>query len=171
MAIARRGSIIVVGNCSRHPTACYSLWNVGSCNKHTPLSETLATFNVTQILLQTDQGRSVVNRVPLNAKKETKSSNGAAFKPNPIQPGLGNWLHSFSLTHREQEIAILVMKGFSNRQIAETLFICEQTVKDHLRNIFQRVCVHRRSELSGKFLTFMTDSQFSRRLTLNKPTV
>src|SRR6202451_2430740 len=40
------------------------------------------------------------------------------------------------LSDREKEIVQLVAQGFRNREIGEKLFISEQTVKNHLHNIF-----------------------------------
>ena len=42
------------------------------------------------------------------------------------------------ITRREQEIILLLDKGFSNRQIAEKLSISEFTVKNHKRNLFKK---------------------------------
>ena len=42
------------------------------------------------------------------------------------------------LTEREREIAILLVSGKSNVQIAETLFISVATVKFHVKNIFEK---------------------------------
>lgn len=39
------------------------------------------------------------------------------------------------LSKREVSVAKLICKGFSNKKIAETLFISEKTVKTHVRNI------------------------------------
>lgn len=39
------------------------------------------------------------------------------------------------LTRREREVLSLIAKGASNREIAETLFISERTVKNHIHNI------------------------------------
>ena len=47
-----------------------------------------------------------------------------------------------------------VIRGLSNRQIAERLFIAEQTVKDHLHDIFEKMKIHHRSELVAKLLGF-----------------
>lgn len=58
----------------------------------------------------------------------------------------------FDLSPRQEEIAALVIQGFSNREIAERLYICEQTVKDHLHDIFEKTRVRRRSELTAKIL-------------------
>lgn len=58
----------------------------------------------------------------------------------------------FGLSIRERQIAGLVIKGLSNREIAERLFISELTVKDHLKNVFGKVAIRRRSELAHKVL-------------------
>lgn len=51
-----------------------------------------------------------------------------------------------SLTEREREIIVLMAKGTTNRQIAETLFISEKTVKNHVTNIFRKLDVGDRTE-------------------------
>lgn len=50
------------------------------------------------------------------------------------------------LTNREREILAEVGKGKRNRDIADTLFISEKTVKNHLSNIFDKLAVNTRSE-------------------------
>lgn len=52
------------------------------------------------------------------------------------------------LTAREQEIVALVTQGFRNKEIADKLFISEQTVKNHLHNIFDKLGVSDRLELA-----------------------
>ena len=42
------------------------------------------------------------------------------------------------LTAREIEIIQLIEKEYSNKQIAETLFISERTVETHRKNIFRK---------------------------------
>jgi len=42
------------------------------------------------------------------------------------------------LSDREKEIVQLVAQGFRNKEIGEKLFISEQTVKNHLHNIFDK---------------------------------
>jgi DNA-binding NarL/FixJ family response regulator len=52
------------------------------------------------------------------------------------------------LSDREREIVQLVAQGFRNREIGEKLFISEQTVKNHLHNIFDKLGVSDRLELA-----------------------
>jgi two-component system, NarL family, nitrate/nitrite response regulator NarL len=52
------------------------------------------------------------------------------------------------LTDREKEIVQHVAQGFRNKEIAEKLFISEQTVKNHLHNIFDKLGVSDRLELA-----------------------
>lgn len=55
---------------------------------------------------------------------------------------------SQSLTDREARIAHLVATGNKNKEIATKLFISEQTVKNHLHNIFDKTGVKGRLELA-----------------------
>ncbi len=52
------------------------------------------------------------------------------------------------LSGREREIVVLVSQGFRNKEIAEKMFISEQTVKNHLHNIFDKLGVSDRLELA-----------------------
>ena len=50
------------------------------------------------------------------------------------------------LTDREMEVLKLVAKGMNNRDIAKRLFISENTVKNHIRNILEKLQLHSRME-------------------------
>ena len=50
------------------------------------------------------------------------------------------------LTPREIEVLKLVAKGMSNREIADELYISENTVKNHVRNILEKLHLHSRME-------------------------
>jgi DNA-binding NarL/FixJ family response regulator len=52
-----------------------------------------------------------------------------------------------ALTPREQQIASAIADGRSNRDIAVRLGITEQTVKNHLTSIFEKVGVDNRLQL------------------------
>lgn len=50
------------------------------------------------------------------------------------------------LTDRELQVLKLVAKGMSNREIANELFIAENTVKNHVRNTLEKLGLHSRME-------------------------
>ena len=50
------------------------------------------------------------------------------------------------LTDRELEVLRLVAKGLNNREVAKELFISENTVKNHVRNILEKLQLHSRME-------------------------
>lgn len=56
----------------------------------------------------------------------------------------------YQLTKREQEIAYLICRGSSYKQIGEHLYIAERTVTKHVQNIFEKVHVSNKLELLNK---------------------
>ncbi len=50
------------------------------------------------------------------------------------------------LTDREMEVLKLVAKGLNNRDIAKQLYISENTVKSHIRNMLEKLQLHSRME-------------------------
>ena len=50
------------------------------------------------------------------------------------------------LTERELEVLKLVARGLNNRDIARELYISENTVKNHIRNILEKLQLHSRME-------------------------
>jgi LuxR family transcriptional regulator, maltose regulon positive regulatory protein len=54
------------------------------------------------------------------------------------------------LTEREYEVARLAADGCRNSEIAERLFVSESTVRTHLRTVFQKLEIDRRSRLAEK---------------------
>ncbi len=65
--------------------------------------------------------------------------------PAALRPGRS----SAPLTPREEEVAILVSRGLTNRQIALELFISEHTVATHITRILKRLALRSRSRLSA----------------------
>ncbi len=54
-----------------------------------------------------------------------------------------------SLSERQREVISLVVNGMTNREIASTLIITENTVKVHLRNILNKLGVRNRQQLAA----------------------
>jgi DNA-binding NarL/FixJ family response regulator len=59
------------------------------------------------------------------------------------------YLDARGITKRELEIIRLIIKGFSNRQIGDKLFISVSTVKKHIYNIFRKTHVNSRMALTA----------------------
>ena len=60
---------------------------------------------------------------------------------------LQNVLIQKGLSNREAEVADLVTRGLSNKEIGNMLFITEKTVKFHLANIYTKMNVKSRAQL------------------------
>ena len=90
-----------------------------------------------------------VRTVPLSRKKRGKL---ILLESCPPRHKLDSRMDGFRLSGREKEVAALVMQGHSNREISERLFICEMTVKDHLKNIFGKLEIRRRGELAARVI-------------------
>lgn len=67
-------------------------------------------------------------------------------EPAPVQGGRVR--ERSPLSAREREIVALVAQGYKNKEMAEKMFISEQTVKNHLHNIFDKLGVSDRLELA-----------------------
>src|SRR5688572_10542344 len=83
----------------------------------------------------------------LTKKKETVVVREVPV-PVPAQPFSVNQtrLQEFGLTPREHEILELIANGLSNREIAEKLFVSENTVKTHSSRLFDKLSAKRRTQ-------------------------
>lgn len=52
-----------------------------------------------------------------------------------------------SLTEREREVLLCLVKGMNNKEIAQSLFISDKTVKIHVSKIFKKLDVKSRSQV------------------------
>ena len=53
------------------------------------------------------------------------------------------------LTEREREVLTLVARGYTNKQIADTLFVSEKTARNHVSHILDKLGLSRRSEAAA----------------------
>lgn len=65
--------------------------------------------------------------------------------PQPFALNEGR-LKDLGITKRELEILTLMAKGMSNREIAEKLFVSENTVKTHSSRLFDKLSAKRRTQ-------------------------
>jgi DNA-binding NarL/FixJ family response regulator len=57
-----------------------------------------------------------------------------------------------TLTEREEQILSRLAKGYSNKEIADLLSVTLETVRTHLRHIYEKLHVHSRTEAVIKYL-------------------
>jgi DNA-binding NarL/FixJ family response regulator len=72
-------------------------------------------------------------------------------KQKPVEIHTAHLIKS-GISKREAEVLLLMHEGLSNQQIADKLFLSEQTVKKHISNIFIKLQVQRRTEAVKKAL-------------------
>lgn len=111
-------------------------------------------LNSGPVFYRSKSGTFRVRTMPLSRNRQGKVVLLERYPPeHRLQPKLAN----SPLSRREKEIAVLVIQGHSNREIAALSFISEQTVKDHLHTIFEKLEVRSRGELTAKVLGLRTD--------------
>ena len=103
------------------------------------LLKEISVEEVAEAIRAVMQGQSLIS--PSMASKLLSEFNSLARRAEDRQQ-----LPAPALTNREIEVLKLVAKGMSNREIAEELYISENTVKNHVRNILEKLHLHNRME-------------------------
>jgi ligand-binding sensor domain-containing protein/DNA-binding CsgD family transcriptional regulator len=67
------------------------------------------------------------------------------------EAAMDEMLSKFSVSPREKEIVVLLLKDKTNKEIADQLFIELSTVKIHVHHIFGKLCVRNRAQLLRLF--------------------
>jgi DNA-binding CsgD family transcriptional regulator len=68
-----------------------------------------------------------------------------------VELAFENWLHG--LTPREYQVAVLVSRGMSNKEVARELGVSDGTVKLHVHNIFQKIGARNRYGLIQRMVS------------------
>jgi two-component system, NarL family, nitrate/nitrite response regulator NarL len=63
-----------------------------------------------------------------------------------------------SLTSREKEILLLIAEGLTNKHLAERLYIAENTVKNHIKNILVKLELENRVQLAAFAIKYIQGS-------------
>lgn len=95
--------------------------------------------------------RGMVSGIRWNAI-DIKPMMSTAFVPEEF------FFKEYKLSVREKDVLLLVLQGYRNKEIAQSLFIAEGTVKDHITSIFAKIGVKNRDQFFQK----MKDYQISR---------
>lgn len=81
---------------------------------------------------------------PIPLIREIQEAKEAAAEPDQ-KPDDPQWS---ALTPREKEVAVYVSQGLENNEIAEKMTVSPETVKKHLKNIFQKLDISNRTSLA-----------------------
>jgi DNA-binding CsgD family transcriptional regulator len=90
--------------------------------------------------LKLTKSRIVVKEVTIEVPVEIRVPTSKAFVLDQVK------LQQLGITARELEILQLIAGGLSNREIAEKLFVSENTVKTHSSRLFEKLSAKRRTQ-------------------------
>lgn len=111
------------------------------------LAEALHSVMEGQIVL----GSDVTDRVSALIGQRLASGAGTALDSSPSHPGGNSQVtpaFAEGLTQREHDIAELIAEGLDNREIAQTLFLSEGTVRNHISAILQKCGLRNRTQIA-----------------------
>jgi two-component system, NarL family, nitrate/nitrite response regulator NarL len=139
---ARNGSTrVIVLTASEDKNEFVQAMKLGTCGivlKQSPtelLYKSIRKVHAGEIWLDSHTTAAVVRQFASAEDYAPATQNGRSRERTP-------------LSQREREIVGLVAQGFKNKEMAEKMFISEQTVKNHLHNIFDKLGVSDRLELA-----------------------
>ncbi len=93
-----------------------------------------------------NSGANYLLEKPFSCAALTKIIRKVVAAPQPLQDCLDRGLAALHLSTREAEIAQLLLKGLSNKEIAQVAQISEKTVKQHITQLFTKSDVASRAE-------------------------
>jgi len=63
---------------------------------------------------------------------------------------------AMGLSEREKEILVMLSKGYSNKEIAEELKLSIATIHSYLKNVYEKMHVHSRTQAVAKYLSIQS---------------
>lgn len=94
----------------------------------------------------------VLQQVKQNVPKPEPETKTKTVSITAVDAEYQQLLDSSPLTERELDILNLIVAGYSNADIAEQLYITVGTVKTHVRNILNKLCVDDRTQAAVRAL-------------------
>jgi len=125
---------IVILTVSEEDASLFEAIKAGACGY---LLKRIAPEELFAMVRAAARGEAPIS--PRTASKLVEEFARLSSQVAPPDPAMG-------LSPREQEVLALVAQGLSNKQIGTRLFISENTVRNHLRNILDKLHMHTRVE-------------------------
>ena len=111
---------------------------------------------IARVVLQQAQTKGVVkdDKVlsPVGPTSESQQNSHHIQEISSLDPEVQDQVEAYPLTERELEVLELIVAGCNNADIAERLFITVGTVKTHVRNILNKLCVNDRTQAAVRAL-------------------
>ena len=104
----------------------------------------IAIFSILFFIIGIFISRKLFKPKPTLIEKEIYVNTDQPFEVDASQ------ISKLGISKREYEILQLIDEGLSNQQIAEKLFVSENTIKKHISNLFFKMDVERRTEAIKK---------------------
>lgn len=116
-------------------------------NTHNPTIIALIVLFVILLILP------LLNKVLFNILSDHTYLSRVSIMPEEKQKEeITHLMQRYELTGREQEIVVLLLKGMTYKMIAAKLYLSENTIKSHIKNIYSKLNVKSKSELVNLFL-------------------
>ncbi len=106
--------------------------------------------SIARIVLK--QARQVELNSQTESGENSNKNSAATVAINSTQPEVQQLLETYPLTERELEVLELIVNGCSNAEISEKLYVTVGTVKTHVRNILNKLCVDDRTQAAVRAL-------------------
>lgn len=131
---------VLILTVSEEPADLFNALRVGARGY---VVKTSATGEIIDAIRQVHQGWVVLSpaMAPRLMSDLTKPATAAAAAPAPSDEEI-----AWQLTNREHDVLRLVARGMSNAEIAGSLFVSENTVKTHIKNILSKLQVKNRRQ-------------------------
>ena len=104
----------------------------------------IALFSILFFAIGVFMSRKIFRPKTKFISKDTYPTEEQTFEADPTQ------ITRLGISKREYEVLQLINEGLSNQQIADKLFVSENTVKKHISNLFFKMDVERRTEAIRK---------------------
>ncbi|MBN2747554.1 MAG: response regulator [Bacteroidales bacterium] len=104
----------------------------------------------TGYLLKSSSGEKIIESVHQIIRGESPMSGIIAMKVVKAMQNTNPQLHNQTLSARENEILNKLSKGYRYKEIANQLFISVETVRTHIRNIYEKLQVNSKTEALNK---------------------
>jgi DNA-binding CsgD family transcriptional regulator len=75
----------------------------------------------------------------------------------PIETNIEHLISQHNLSDREGDVLLLIFKGYTNQRIGDELFISLNTVKYHIRNIYEKLNINSKNEAIDMYSKIKTE--------------